>query len=95
VRVVDLSLRGCLLRTDSPLDEGAVVDLRLEMPDGALAAKARVAEASIDGDSLAEGGRRCLAGLEFLGLSAPDERRLLAFVGEAAKRRRGADPSPA
>ena len=38
--------------------------------------KARVAEASIDGDSLPDARQRHLAGLEFLGLAAIDEVRL-------------------
>ena len=89
-RVLDVSVLGCLVRTDTALDQGAVVDVRIEMPDGVLPAKARVAEASVDGASLPE-GRLFLAGLEFLGLSARDEQRLRAFVEDASKRRRGAN----
>lgn len=92
VRVLDLSLVGCLVRADYALDPGSVVDVRIEMADGPLAAKSRVAEASVDGTSLPE-GRVFLAGLEFLGLGARDEQRLRAFVEEASKRRRGADSS--
>ena len=51
-RVADLSLVGCLVRTEATLDAGAVVDLSIELPDGVLRTKTRVAEASIDGDSL-------------------------------------------
>ncbi len=85
---------GCLLRSTAALDSGAVVDLVIDLPDGPLAAKARVAEASVDGASLPEGGS-FLAGLEFLGLGARDEGRLRAFVEEAGRRRRGANtPAP-
>ena len=90
VRVVDLSILGCLVRAEFALDLGVVVDVRIEMPDGPLPAKARVAEASVDGASLPE-GRMFLAGLEFLGLAAQDEQRLRAFVEGASKRRRGAN----
>jgi hypothetical protein len=90
-RVVDLSVIGCLLRSPAALDPGAVVDLRIEMPDGPLPAKARVADASLDGASMSA-GRSFLAGLEFLGLAARDEQRLRAFVEETARRRRGANP---
>jgi hypothetical protein len=91
VQVLDMSLLGCLVRGAVALDPGAVVDLRIEMPDGPLPAKARVAEASVDGASLPEGGS-FLAGLEFLGLAALDEQRLRAFVEQASRRRRGANP---
>lgn len=92
VHVLDLSILGCLVRAEFALAPGVVVDVRIEMPDGPLPAKARVAEASVDGASLPE-GRVFLAGLEFLGLAAQDEQRLRAFVEEASKRRRGANTS--
>ena len=60
-----------------------------------LRTKARVAEASIDGDSLPGPARRVLAGLEFLALAAADELRLRAFLDVEAKRRRGAHAPPA
>jgi hypothetical protein len=94
VRVVDLSLVGCLVRLEAGLDRGAVVDVHLELPDGRLRAKARVAEASIDGDSLPADRRSFLAGLEFLELSAADEIRLRSFVAAASKRNKGAHASP-
>jgi hypothetical protein len=90
-RVVDINALGCLLRTDFALDPGAVVDVRIELPDGPLSAKARVAESSLDGAALSE-GRRYLVGLEFLGAGAREEQRLRAFVEEESKRRRGANP---
>ncbi len=89
-RVVDLSLLGCLVRSDKPLARGAVVDLDFEMPDGPLRVKARVAEASIDGDSLPEAQQRFLAGLEFLGLAASDGVRVRSFVDAEWRRRRSA-----
>ncbi len=94
VRVVDLSLLGCLVRSESALDLGSVVDIRVELPDGRLHAKARVAETSIDGDSLPDARLRFLAGLEFLGLAAADDVRLRSFVAVESKRRKGADPAP-
>jgi hypothetical protein len=93
-RVVDLSLMGCLLRSAAPLDGGAVVDLQLELPDGGLRTKARVAAASLDGDSLPEGRQQFLAGLEFFGLAAADELRLRRFVAAESRRRKGAHPAP-
>jgi hypothetical protein len=94
-RVADLSLVGCLVRTEASLDLGAVVDLRVELPDGALRTKARVAEASVDGDSLPGPSKHFLAGLEFLALAAADELRLRAFLDAEARRRRGAHTPPA
>jgi hypothetical protein len=93
-RVVDLSRVGCLVRSEASLDAGAVVNLRVELPDGPLEAKARVAAASIDGDSLPGPARQFLAGLEFLALAAADEVRLRAFLDTEAKRRRGAHTPP-
>ena len=95
VRVVDLSVVGCLVRTDTSLVTGAVVDLRVELPDGSLRTKARVAAASIDGDSLPGPSRHFLAGLDFLALGAADAVRLRAFLDDEAKRRRGAHTPPA
>jgi hypothetical protein len=94
-RVVDLSLGGCLLRTEASLDGGTVVDLRVELPDGTVRTKARVAEASIDGDSLPGPAKHFLAGLEFLALAAADELRLRAYLLAEAKRSRGAHTPPA
>jgi hypothetical protein len=94
-RLADLSLVGCLARTEVSLDTGAVVDLRFELPDGTLRTKARVAQASIDGDSLPGPGKRFLAGLEFLGLAAADELRLRAVLEAEARRRSGARTPPA
>jgi hypothetical protein len=94
-RVADLSMAGCLVRTEAGLDAGAVVDVSIELPDGVLRTKARVAEASIDGDSLPGPSPRVLAGLQFLALAAADELRLRAFLDAEAKRRRGAHTPPA
>ena len=93
-RIADLSLVGCLVRADASLDAGAIVDLSIDLPDGVLRTKARVAEASIDGDSLPGPSPRVLAGLEFLALAAADELRLRAFLDAEAKRRRGAHTPP-
>ena len=94
-RVVDLSLVGCLVRTEASLDAGAVVDVRVDLPDGVLRTKARVADASVDGDSLPGPSKQFLAGLEFLALAAADELRLRAFLDTEARRRRGAHTPPA
>jgi hypothetical protein len=88
-RVIDVSLVGCLLRCEADLDAGAVVDLQLELPDGPLRTKARVAQSSLDGQSL-PGPPRYLAGLEFLGLAAADEPRLRAFLESESRRSAGA-----
>jgi hypothetical protein len=94
VRVADLSRVGCLVRMETALAEGAVVDLTLALPDGPLRVKARAAASSLDGEAPAERPRH-LAGLEFLALGAGDEARLRAFLDAEAKRRRVADTPPA
>ncbi len=93
-RVVDLSSVGCLVRSETALAKGAVIDLHLELPDGLLFAKARVGEGSLDGDSLPDPRRRFLTGLEFFTLAAADERRLRSFV-DAETKRRGSAHTPA
>lgn len=94
-RVVDLSLVGCLVRTEASLVAGAVVDLRVELPDGDLRTKAQVADASVDGDSLPASSKQFLAGLEFLTLGAAEGLRLRRFLDAEARRRRGAHTPPA
>jgi c-di-GMP-binding flagellar brake protein YcgR len=89
VRVLDVSLGGCLVQCAARLDPGAIFDLRLRIGDEDFAAKVRVADASLDGAS--EGGASYLAGLEFLALPAQQEARLLRFI-EGARRKRDADP---
>lgn len=92
-RVVDASLVGCLVRCESDLDTGVVVDLQLELPDGPMRTKARVAQSSLDGQSMS-GPRRYLAGLEFLGLAATDEPRLRSFLESSNRRRVGEGQPP-
>src|SRR5512135_3142056 len=94
VRVIDLSVVGCLVRTETSLVSGAVVDLHVELPDGPLHTKARVAAASVDGDSLPGPSKHFLAGLDFLALGAADPLRLRAFLDAESKRRRGAHTAP-
>jgi hypothetical protein len=93
-RVADLSLVGCLLKTDQPLASGAVLDVTLSLPSGPLRAKGRIALASLDGEA-PPGPPGFTAGVEFLALSAADEGRLRAFLQGEAKRRRGARQPPA
>lgn len=93
-RVVDLSLVGCLLRSEKALARGAVLDFTLELPDGALRAKGRVVDASLDGEAAPGSPASYLAGVEFLTLTAPDVARLHAFL-EAEAKRRGVARTPA
>ncbi len=94
VRVADLSLLGCLLKTPAALASGAVVDLTLSLPDGPLRVKGRVAEASIDGEA-PPSTSGFLAGLEFMALAAGDQARLRVFLEAEAKRRQVAHTPPA
>ena len=92
VRAVDLSLTGCLVRCDTLLVHGAILDLELGIAREPLAAKVRVAESFLDGVTpSAEGGY--LAGLEFLGLLPQEANRLRTFLDGERRRRQGADPS--
>jgi hypothetical protein len=94
VTVLDLSATGCLVRCDSLLDTGAILDLQMDLeagPSEPFAAKVRVADASLDGSG-AEGGH-VLAGLEFLGLPAREDTRLRRFLEQERRRRRADAPA--
>ena len=94
VTVIDLSLSGCLVRCDSLLVHGAILDLDVMLDDGPLPMKVRVVESSVDGAAGPESGPGCLAGLEFLGLPPREDARLRRFLDDEKRRRRSADASP-
>ena len=92
--VIDLSLTGCLVRCGTLLKSGAILDFEMDLDDGPLSSKVRVADASVDGVASGDAGPVCLAGLEFLGLPPREDARLRRFLDEERKRRRSADASP-
>ena len=94
ITVIDLSLTGCLARCGTLLKSGAILDFEMDLDDGPLSAKVRVAEASVDGAVAGDEGHGCLAGLEFLGLLPREDARLRRFLDEERRRRRSADASP-
>jgi PilZ domain-containing protein len=94
VKLVDLSLLGCLVRCPRRLDPGLVLDLRLDIGERPFTAKVKVAESSVDGASLSEPRPRYLAGLEFLSLPAAEELVLRSFLDAERRRRQRARPSP-
>ena len=94
IRTVDLSLTGCLVRCDTLLDHGAILDLELTIDPLPLVAKVRVAEAYVDGAAPAPSGAGgYLAGLEFLGLAPQEATRLRTFLEGERRRRQGAHPA--
>jgi c-di-GMP-binding flagellar brake protein YcgR len=94
ITVIDVSLTGCLVRCGTLLDPGAILDFAMTLDDGPLQIKVRVADASMDGDREGDEHAGCLAGLEFLALSAREGERLRRFLDEERRRRRSADASP-
>jgi hypothetical protein len=94
VDVVDLSLTGCLVRSLTALDAGAILDLALTLHADPFRAKVRVIESSLDGDGAPQSGQRYLAGLEFVALPAREEVRLRRFLDDERRRRIRAHPSP-
>ena len=92
--VIDVSLTGCLVRCGTLLKPGAILDFEMDLDDGPLSSKVRVAEASVDGVASGDDGQACLAGLEFLGLPPREDARLRRFLDEERRRRRSADASP-
>jgi hypothetical protein len=90
VRVVDLSLTGCLVQCGALLDQGSILDLEIRLPDP-VAAKVRVTSAYLDGAVGPQESPRFLAGLEFIGIPARAQASLRRFLEDERKRRRGAD----
>jgi hypothetical protein len=90
VTVVDLSVTGCLVQCGALLDNGAILDLDLDVAGEPLAAKVRVAESYVDG-AAPEPAAGYLAGLEFLGLPPRGAERLRRYLDEERRRRRHAD----
>jgi hypothetical protein len=91
IRLVDLSLVGCLVRCDALLEPGAILDLRLQIADEPFAAKVRVVDSSLDGSSAPENTPGAMAGLDFVSLAARDQTRLRRFLEDERRRRRSAD----
>jgi hypothetical protein len=91
VRVVDLSLTGCLVRCDTAYDHGAILDLSIALDPEPLRAKARVTESYLEGGASPGTPARHLCGLEFLRLPPREETRLRRFLDEERRRRHGAD----
>jgi len=90
VTIVDLSLSGCLIRCETLLDHGAILDLRLAIAPDPIVVKVRVADAYLDGAAPTTVAQRHLAGLEFMGLPAQEQARLMRFLDDE-RRRRSAD----
>ena len=82
ITVIDLSLTGCLARCGTLLKSGAILDFEMDLDDGPLSAKVRVADGSVDGAASSDHGQGCLAGLEFLGLPLREDARLRRFLDE-------------
>jgi len=91
VTIVDLSLTGCLVRCEDPLDANQVLDLTTALGTLPFTAKVRVTESYVDGSTGSGAAPRYLAGLAFLGLQAQEGARLRRFLDEERRRRRGAD----
>jgi PilZ domain-containing protein len=90
VKVLDLSPAGCLVRGESLLDPGAILDLKVRL-DADLTAKVRVTNSCLDGSVPEREPARFLAGLEFLSLSAREQAGLRRFLEDERRRRRSAD----
>jgi hypothetical protein len=92
VRLVDLSITGCLVRGDAHLDEGAIVDLELALGGQLVGVKVRVAAGYVDGTALDAGAAGFLVGLTFLDLTTAEQAALRAFLER--ERRCRADSAP-
>ena len=83
--LLDLSTRGCLVRSEQLLATGQIVDIALQLEGRPFKAKVRVAEVAVDGVAAS----RYLAGLEFLNVEPEDERRLEQYVQAVRRRKSG------
>ncbi len=92
VTVVDLSATGCLVKCEGRPEPGSILDVEFRLGDGTFRAKARVADAFVDGASLPTTPPSHLAGLEFLGLPVQEETRLLRYLEQ--ERRKQCAPEP-
>src|SRR5262245_54955511 len=86
VRLVDLSLTGCLVRCETLIEPGAILDLRLQLGDAPLTAKVRVVDSSLDGSAAPEQSPGAMAGLDFVSLAAQDQTRLRRFLEDERRR---------
>jgi hypothetical protein len=91
VKVLDLSPSGCLIRCDTLLDPGTILDLELRLERDPVRAKVRVTNSCLDGDTSPGELPRFLAGLEFLSLFAREQAALRRFLEDERRRRRSAD----
>lgn len=91
VRLVDLSLVGCLVRCDALLEPGAILDLRISLEKEPFTAKVRVVDSSLDGSAAPGHATQAMSGLDFVSLSARDESRLRRYLEDERRRRRSAD----
>ena len=89
VEILDLSVRGCLVRSPVRFDRGQIMDFALTIESQPLSAKVRVADTSCDGESRPEGASAYLTGLEFLSLPPPGDITLRHFLDQARRRQKG------
>jgi hypothetical protein len=94
VIVEDLSVTGCLVRCDTLLDHGAILDLEMRLGEDPMGARVRVAESYLDGERTEGQTGRYLAGLEFLGLPPREAAQLRRFLDDERRRRQRADARP-
>lgn len=96
VKVLDLSMTGCLVRGPSHHPTGAILDLDVALTRGvALHTKVYVVDASLDGAAMESGERAYLTGLRFLALAPQDAEALRRFLDQEDRRRRCAhSPAP-
>jgi len=93
VKVLNVSLTGCLVQVDALLEPGAILDLKLKLDPDPFTAKVRVVNSCLDGASVPGEKSRYLAGMVFLGSSVQEQTSLRRFLEEERRRRRSADTS--
>ena len=72
--IIDISASGAQVEFPTRLQTGHLYEVRLSFPDRQIRVRARVTR-SIEGS-----GGGCVAGLEFIGLEADDQRYLEGYV---------------
>jgi hypothetical protein len=89
VEVLDLSVRGCLVRSPVRFDRGQIMDFTLTLEGQPLTAKVRVADTSCDGEARLDAASAFLTGLEFLALPPPGDITLAHFLEQARRHQKG------
>jgi c-di-GMP-binding flagellar brake protein YcgR len=88
IEIVELSITGCLARSQKAFDTGRILDLELYLGDASLSTKVRIIETCVNGDAGGDRPTSYLVGLSFLTIPSMSEYRLRLFIDKEKRRLR-------